>query len=71
MTNRVGSSMRIRFAASITPERKVIEEICPSPVARRLRMNRRDPSGRPDWSGCQIIDGLNRAADSRAYSWLK
>ena len=56
---------------SIAPERKVIDEMCPSPVARRLRMNRRDPSGRPDWSGCQTIDGLNRAADSSAYSWVK
>ena len=36
-----------------------------------IGLNRRDPSGRPDWSGCQIIDGLNRAADSSAYSWLK
>jgi hypothetical protein len=49
----------------------VIDEMCPSPVALRLRMNRRHPSGKPDWSGCQTIEGLNRAADSRAYSWVK
>ena len=29
----------------MTPERKVIDEMCPSPVARRLRMNRREPVG--------------------------
>ena len=71
VTNRVGASIRTRPSASMTPERKVIDEMCPSPVARRLRMNRREPSGRPDWSGCQTIDGLNSAADSSAYSCVK
>ena len=29
------------------------------------------PGATPDWSGCSTIDGLNRAAASTAYSWLK
>ncbi len=37
----------------------MIDEIWPSPVALRLRMNRAHPSGKPDWSGCITIDGLN------------
>ena len=40
-------------------------------MARRLRMNRREPAGTPDWSGCQTREGLNRAADSTEYSWEK
>ena len=36
----------MRFSASTVPLRKVIDEICPSPVARRLSRNRREP-------GCQ------------------
>ena len=32
--------------------------------------NRVLPAGRPLWSGCATIDGLNSAADSIAYSWL-
>ena len=71
VTNRVGSSMRMRFSASTVPLRNVIDEMCPSPVARRLSTNRREPSSSPDWSGCQTIDGLNSAADSSAYSWVK
>ena len=53
------------------PLRKVIEEMWPSPVARRLMMNRLEPSGTPDWSGAQTIEGLNSAADSSAYSCVK
>ncbi len=34
--------------ASRIPVRKVIEEMWPSPVARRLRMNRSDPGGKSD-----------------------
>ena len=63
--------MRMRLFASIVPLRNVIDEIWPSPVARRLSKNRRTPGSNPDWSGCQTIDGLNNAADSRAYSWVK
>src|SRR5271167_1501113 len=50
------------------PVRKVMEEICPSPVARKLRIKRRAPEGRSDWSGCGTMDGLNSAADSKEYS---
>src|ERR1035437_5937131 len=46
--------------APSNPVRKVIEEMWPSPVARRLRMNRNPPAGRSDWSGCGTIEGLNR-----------
>ena len=42
-----------------------MEEMWPSPVARRLMMKRRQPSGTPDWSGWGTIDGLNKAADSK------
>src|ERR1017187_6505612 len=52
------------------PVRKVMEEMCPSPVARKLRINRRVPGGRSVWSGCGTMDGLNRAADSKEYSQL-
>ena len=45
-----------------------MDEMCPSPVARRLKMKRRSPLASRVWSGCATIDGLNRAADSRAYS---
>jgi len=42
-----------------------------SPVARKLRIKRRAPGGRSDWSGCGTMDGLNRAADSKEYSQRK
>src|ERR1017187_868525 len=48
------------------PVRKVMEEICPSPVARKLRIKRRAPEGRSDWSGCGTMEGLNSAADSKS-----
>jgi hypothetical protein len=53
------------------PERKHSDEMCPSPVARSVRMNRREPLATPFWLGCQMIDGLNSAADSSAYSCVK
>ena len=71
VTKRVGSSMRMRHSESTVPLRKVIEEICPSPVARRLSRNRREPGSSPDWSGCHTIEGLKSAADSSEYSWVK
>jgi hypothetical protein len=55
----------------MVPERKVMEDRCPSPTERRLRMKRLAPSSAPVWSGCQIRDGLNSAADSTEYSWVK
>jgi hypothetical protein len=45
--------------------------MCPSPVARKLRMNRRESPPTPLWSGCQMIDGLNNAALSSEYSCVK
>ena len=57
--------------ASMVPVPNVIEEIWPSPVARRLKMNRSEPGGRSDWSGCGTMDGLNSAADSGEYSCVK
>ena len=45
VTNRVGLSILIALFASTVPERNVIDEICPSPVARKLSTNRRDPFG--------------------------
>ena len=45
-----------------------MEEICPSPVARRLITNRSPPLETPLWSGCGTIEGLNKAADSSEYS---
>ena len=54
--------------ALITPLRNSMEDMCPSPVARRLMMKRSEPSATPDWSGCGTIDGLKSAADSSAYS---
>ena len=57
-TKRVGSFKVILFSLSITPDLKVIDEICPSPVARKLKIKRRLPSGKSDWSGCHTIEGL-------------
>ena len=70
-TKRVGLSTLMTFCGSTVPERNVIEEMWPSPVARKLSTNRREPSGMPLWSGCQTIDGLKRAADSSEYSVVK
>ena len=61
----------IRFWALTVPVRKVIEEMCPSPVARKLKMKRNAPRGKSDWSGCGTMEGLNKAADSGEYSWVK
>jgi ABC-2 type transport system permease protein len=36
---------------STTPLRNVIDETWPSPVARKLTMNRLEPAGNFDWSG--------------------
>ena len=71
VTKPVGAASAIVPVASIVPVRKPTLDTCPSPVARRLRMNRRVPGGRPACSGCQTIDGLKRAALSRAYSCVK
>src|SRR5207248_645818 len=48
---RVGGLIEILFSASTKPVRKVTEEMCPSPVARKLRIKRKEPGGRLDWSG--------------------
>ena len=40
-------------------------------MARRLRRNRMAPAGSPDWSGARTIEGLVRAAPSKAYSWVR
>ena len=47
-----GSSMRSSPAGPSTPVRNSTDDRCPSPTARRLRMNRQLPGRRPDWSGC-------------------
>ena len=54
-----------------SPVRNSIEEMWPSPTARRLRTNRVSPGPRPDWSGWATIDGLQRAAASTEYSAVK
>ena len=46
------------------PRRKMIDEMCPSPTARRLIRKRTSPSGNPSWSRAGTIDGLNSAADA-------
>ena len=48
-----------------------MEEMCPSPVARRLITKRSDPGGSPSWLGCGTTEGLNSAAHSSAYSLVK
>ena len=48
-----------------------MDEMCPSPVARKLMMNRSAPFGTFAWFGCGTIDGLKSAADSSAYSLVK
>ena len=50
---------------------KPIEEMCPSPICRRLIAARSSPGSRPVWSGCGTIDGLHSAAASTENSWLK
>ena len=49
----------------------MIEETCPSPVARRLITKRTEPGGTPSCRNAGTIEGLKRATDSRAYSMLK
>ena len=66
----VGSTDTLPSAAMV-PDRNVSDEICPSPTARRLRMNRQPFSGAPDWSGCRTMLGLNRADASNEYSLRK
>jgi hypothetical protein len=51
--------------------RNSIEEIWPSPMARRVRMKPRSLAPRPVWFGCGTIEGLNNATDSTAYSPVK
>ena len=65
-----GSTLTLPWA-SIRPRRKTIDEICPSPVARRLITKRTEPGGTFDWSMAVTIDGLNKAAHSIAYSMVK
>ena len=66
-----GASTRTWPVSSITPLRKTIEEMCPSPVARRLMANLTDPGGKPVWSTDGTMEGLKSAADSIAYSMVK
>ena len=54
------------------PVRNSIEEMCPSPVARRLRMKRSSPSARPDWSGCGDDRGIEeRGGFERVFAGEK
>src|SRR5438034_1896279 len=48
--------------------RNSIDERCPAPVARRIKIKRRSPGPRPVWSGRGTIEGPDKAADSSAYS---
>ena len=66
----VGSTATLPSAAMV-PDRNVSDEICPSPTARRLKMNRQPFSGAPVWSGCRTMLGLNKADASNEYSWRK
>ena len=68
VTKRETGSTRISPSGAMTPVRNSMEEMWPSPVARRLMMKRRAPSGDAVWSGCGTMEGLNSAADSSAYS---
>ena len=55
----VGSTATLP-SAPMVPDRNVSDEMCPSPTARRLRMNRQPSCGAPDWSGCRTMLGLNK-----------
>ena len=68
---RPGGSTLTLPLASIRPRLKTIDEMCPSPVARRLMTKRTEPGGTFAWSMAGTIDGLNKAADSIAYSMVK
>ena len=46
------------LAASITPVRNSIDEMCPSPTARRLMMNLRSPSRRPVSANVRTIGSV-------------
>ena len=81
MVERVATLSRGREAArlvdvdvaveSMIPDRNSIDERCPSPIARRLTMKRSSPAVSPDWSGAGTMDGLESAAASMEYSWVK
>ena len=44
----MGKSILMLALASNIPLRKAIEETCPSAVARKLRMKRKEPGGTSD-----------------------
>ena len=58
-------------SALIVPVLNSMLDRWPSPTARRLITNRSSPGPQPAWSGCGTIDGLNSAAASSAYCWVK
>ncbi len=66
-----GVSIAISPVFDITPVLNSTEEICPSPVALKLRIKRTSPLSRLSWLGCLTIEGLNKAADSTEYSFVK
>ncbi len=47
-------------SAEMLPTRNSIEEMCPSPVARRLMMKRRHPSGDPALIGVRDDGGIEQ-----------
>ena len=63
--------MRMPPDSSSVPLRNAIDEICPSPHARKLRIKRVAHLATPRWSGCRTIEGLKRATDSSEYSLVK
>ena len=71
VTKRAGGSIVISPAALTFPVRKQSDEMWPSPVARSDTLNRFSSGPQSDWFGAQTMEGLNNAADSSAYSWVK
>ena len=68
---RTVGSTRTLPSPEMVPDRNVSDETCPSPTARRLRMNRQPCSRAPVWSGCRTILGLKSAEASNEYSFKK
>src|SRR6185312_9017034 len=64
---RTVGSTRTLPSLEMVPDRNVSDETCPSPTARRLRMNRQPSSGAPVWSGCRTILGLKSAEASNGH----
>ncbi len=63
--------MLISDSGLIVPVLNSMLDRWPSPDRPQAHDEPEFPGPQPAWSGCGTIDGLNSAAASSAYSWVK